>query len=100
GGWRWDMQPVSRRAGGRPDGRGVLATYWTQPLALLLHSGCMAKVPVPRLMPCRFTHAHRSPFSSPLARSTQPEEGPGAVAASAYSCPPTMLNPSSELRTE
>src|SRR6266566_6623986 len=70
-----------------------------QPPTALDQVGWMAKLPVGRLSAVRFIHAHRSPFSSP-SEATQPLEGSGSVTASAYSWPPTMLNPSNWFRTE
>src|SRR5207245_607099 len=70
-----------------------------QPWILLLQVGWTAKVPVGSVMVCRCIHAHLSAFSAPLA-SSQPLFGNGSVTASEYSCPETMLNPSSLPRTE
>src|SRR2546428_6719814 len=78
------------------------------PLALgklLLHSACTGKDPVARDSAAAppgspgEIHAHLSAFSPPDP-SSQPELGKGPVTVSAYSCPSTMLTPSSRPLTK
>src|SRR5450756_450435 len=84
---------------------GVTGPLITQPSLEFDHRDCTANVPVdsvmlpagsvsPQIDPAQ---AHLSPISPPLTlslRSMYPLLGTGSVIASAYSWPPTVLNPS------